>query len=92
MIKKKKTNSRLKKITRNFAFQRAFLVIITVLISFILIQTGALPKKYRLSVGDVSTYDITAPRDLVNEVLTEKNRISARDSVEPVTKEDTKLL
>lgn len=72
MIKKKKTNSRLKKITRNFAFQRAFLVIITVLISFILIQTGALPKKYRLSVGDVSTYDITAPRDLVNEVLTEK--------------------
>ncbi|WP_024834744.1 HD family phosphohydrolase [Ruminiclostridium josui] len=90
MIKKKKTNSRLKKITRNFAFQRAFLVIITVLISFILIQTGALPKKYRLSVGDVSTYDITAPRDLVNEVLTEKNRISARDSVEPVTKEDTK--
>ncbi|HEX2926921.1 MAG TPA: HDIG domain-containing protein, partial [Ruminiclostridium sp.] len=81
---------RLKKIAKNLAFQRAFLVIITVVISFIIIQTGALPKKYRLSVGDVSTYDITAPRDLVNEVLTEKNRISARDSVEPVTKEDTK--
>ena len=90
MIKKKKGNGRLKKIARNFAFQRAFLVIITVLIAFIIIQTGALPKKYRLSVGDVSTYDITAPRDLVNEVLTEKNRISARESVEPVNKEDTK--
>ncbi|AEY65849.1 HDIG domain-containing metalloprotein [Clostridium sp. BNL1100] len=90
MIKKKKGNGRLKKIARNFAFQRAFLVIITVVIAFIIIQTGALPKKYRLSVGDVSTYDITAPRDLVNEVLTEKNRISARESVEPVNKEDTK--
>lgn len=88
--KKKKNNSRLKNIARNFAFQRAFLVIITVLIAFVIIQTGALPKKYKLSVGDVSTYDITAPRDLVNEVLTEKNRMSARDSVEPVTKEDTK--
>lgn len=90
MIKKKKTNSRLKKIARNFAFQRAFLVIITVLIAFLIIQTGALPTKYKLSVGDVSTYDIAAPRDLVNEVLTEKNRISARESVEPVNKEDTK--
>ncbi len=90
MIKKKKSNGRLKKIARNLAFQRAFLVIITVLIAFLIIQTGALPKKYRLSVGDVSTYDITAPRDLVNEVLTEKNRISARESVEPVNKEDTK--
>lgn len=90
MIKKKKSNGRLKKITKNFAFQRAFLAIITVLIAFFIIQTGAIPKKYRLSVGDVSTYDITAPRDLVNEVLTEKNRISARDNVEPVNREDTK--
>jgi putative nucleotidyltransferase with HDIG domain len=90
MKKKKKSNRRFINIVKNFTFQRVLLVIITVLTALIIIQTGALPKKYKLSVGDVSTYDITAPRDLVNEVLTEKNRESAVENIEPVTKEDTK--
>jgi len=90
MKKVKRSNSKIKKITRNFTVQRAFLIIITVLIAFVIIETGAQPIKYKLNAGDVSTYDITAPRDLVNEVLTEENRISAVENIEPVTKEDTK--
>ncbi len=90
MKKNKKNISKLKKLTRNINVQRMFLVLITVLIAFFIIETGAQPTKYKLSVGDVSRYDIPAPRDIVNEVLTEQNRLAAMESVEPVTKEDTK--
>lgn len=90
MKKVKKGNGKIKKITKNFMVQRTFLLIIIVLIAFIIIETGAQPKKYKLYAGDVSTYDITAPRDLINEVLTNKNRILAVENVEPVSKEDTK--
>ncbi|MHB8064281.1 MAG: HD family phosphohydrolase [Ruminiclostridium sp.] len=80
----------MRRITRNFTVQRAFLVIITAIIAFIIIETGAQSIKYKLDAGDVSTYDITAPRDLVNEVLTEENRVMANQNVVSVTKEDTK--
>lgn len=87
---KKSNNGKLKKITRNFTVQRVFLVLITVLIAFIIVETGAQPRKYKISAGEVSTYDIVAPRDLVNEILTEQNRVVAMENVDPVTKEDTK--
>lgn len=87
---KKNNKGKLKKITGDFTVQRIFMVLITVFIAFIIIETGAQPKKYKISVGDVSTYDIVAPRDIVNEILTEQNRVEAMDNVEPVTKEDTK--
>lgn len=90
MKKAKKSDNKISKITKNFTVQRSFMVIITILIAFIIIETGAQPTRYKLNIGDVSTDDITAPRDVVNEVLTEENRISARDNVEPLTKEDSK--
>jgi putative nucleotidyltransferase with HDIG domain len=91
-MKKVKKGSKIKKISMNTKVQRAFLFITTVLICFVIIETGAQPTKYKLSLNDVSTYDITAPRDLVNEVLTEENRTAAVAGVEPVTKDDTKAL
>ncbi|PYG88556.1 hypothetical protein LY28_01407 [Ruminiclostridium sufflavum DSM 19573] len=88
-MKKTKKSNKLSKITKNFTVQRFFMVIVTVLIAFIIIETGAQPTRYKLNAGDVSTNDIVAPREVVNEVLTEENRISARDNVEQVYKEDT---
>lgn len=90
MKKIKKNRIKLNKIAGNINVQRIFLVLITVLIAFFIVETGAQPTKYKLSAGDVSRYDITAPRDIVNEVLTEQNRTAAVENVEPVTKEDTK--
>ena len=90
MKKNKKNRNKLNKIARNINVQRVFLVIVTVLIAFFIIESGAQPTKYKLSVGDVSMHDITAPRDIVNEVLTEQNRQAAMENVAPVTKEDTK--
>ncbi len=39
---------------------------------FFTVVNGAAPQRYRLAVGDVSTYDINAPRDIVNKVKTEE--------------------
>ncbi len=94
MKKAKKSNSkgsnRLSKIAKNFAVQRFLMVIITIIVAFVIIETGAQPTRYKLNIGDVSTYDITSPRDVVNEVLTEENRNSARENVESIKKEDTR--
>lgn len=90
MKKNKKNISKISRLARNINVQRILLVLITVVIAFFIIETGAQPTKYRLSVGDVSRYDITAPRDIVNDVLTEQNRQAAMESVGSVTKEDTK--
>lgn len=90
MKKNKKNSSKLKRITRNSNVQRIFLVMVTVIIAFLIIESGAQPTKYKLSVGEVSRYDISAPRDIVNEVLTEQNRVAAMENVQPVTREDTK--
>ncbi len=90
MKKNKKGMNKLKRIVRNINVQRIFLVLITVSIAFLIIQSGAQPTKYKLSLGEVSRFDITTPRDIVNEVLTEQNRLAAMEGVEPVTKEDTR--
>ena len=90
MKKSKKGMSKLKRIIRNINVQRIVLVLITVSIAFFIIQSGAQPTKYKLSLGEVSRFDITTPRDIVNEVLTEQNRLAAMEGVESVTKEDTR--
>lgn len=67
--------------------QRIIVVALTVILSFLLIDTGAAPKKYKLSVGSPSTYDINAPRDIENKKVTEENAKKAVDLVPQVMKE-----
>ena len=48
------------------------------------------PEQYDLSVGDVSPQTITASRDIVDEITTERRRQQASDAVSPVYfKDDT---
>lgn len=88
-MKVNRNGGRVKKLITNRTFQRFLLCIITVVLAFAIIFTGAQPRKYKLSLGDVSVYDINTPRDIENKVLTQKNRETAYDSVQPVTKEDS---
>lgn len=69
------------------AFQKTLIAVVTVIIAFIIVLNGALPKRYKLSLGDESPYDITAPRDIVNEIVTENNRKAAADAIQPDMKE-----
>mgnify|MGYP003877620587 CR=1 FL=1 len=69
---------------KNKSIQRTFIIFVTIILSFVIIENGAAPKKYRLTLGEKSRYDIMAPRDIVNVLLTEKIAREAADNVPPV--------
>ncbi|MEN8907393.1 MAG: HDIG domain-containing metalloprotein [Clostridiales bacterium] len=72
------------RILKNTKIQKIFLLTITIIISFSIIHSGAIPKRYNLVENEVSEYDINAPRDIENEYLTKLNAIDASDKVLPV--------
>lgn len=81
---KKQNHSKLKSFFRNKTFQQALIAITTIMIAALIIENGAAPKKYKLVEGEKSNFDITAPRDIENKLLTEKLAIEAANNVKPV--------
>ncbi|HHW30547.1 MAG TPA: HDIG domain-containing protein [Clostridiaceae bacterium] len=67
-------------------FYRLLIGLLTTLIVYVLIQSGAAPVKYDIKPGDISNYDITAPRDIENYAKMEENARKAAESVQPVIK------
>lgn len=90
MIKfdREKSHLRVRTFFKDSKVHRIFALIITVLISFILIETGAAPKKYKLTVGIPSVYNINAPRDIENKERTKEKATVASNEVTPVYKDD----
>jgi membrane-associated HD superfamily phosphohydrolase len=76
---------------KNKTFHRIIIGVITLLIAFTLIVDGAAPKKYKLSLGEESKYDIEAPWDIENTVKTEQNREKAKKAVQPVMVKDSNV-
>lgn len=74
--------------TKKQTIQKYIILVSTLLISFCIIFSGAMPKKYKVSLGDVSEYDITAPCEMQNSVKTKENRENAYNSELPDMKED----
>ena len=74
--------------TKKQTIQKYIILVSTLLISFCIIFSGAMPKKYKVSLGDVSEYDITAPCEIQNSVKTKENRENAYNSELPDMKED----
>jgi membrane-associated HD superfamily phosphohydrolase len=53
-------------------------------------RNGAVPKRYKLYTGMVSPYDITAPRNIENTLLTENRAEEVANNVPPVvTRKDS---
>ncbi len=71
---------------KNKTFQSLTIGIIFILLAFVIIQSGAAPKKYDLKLWDKSPYDIVAPRDVENTIKTEENARAAAENVTPVMK------
>lgn len=55
-----------------------------ILICYVIIISAVIPKKYDVKPGEKSNYDINAPRNTVNMVLTQKRAEEMRDQVQPV--------
>lgn len=82
---KKNNGSRhIKHYLKNRTFQKVLISLAIIAAAFIILENGAVPKKYWLSLGQRSSYDITAPRDIENTMLTEKLARDAADAVPPV--------
>lgn len=62
--------------------KRLILFAITFIITFAVIATGEVPKKYDLQVGDIAPNDIKATRDTVDETATEERVNEAISKVE----------
>ena len=83
---KNKKNNRKQIISyfKNKTFQKVLIGFVTIIIAFFIIENGAVPKKYKLTLGERSSYDITAPRDIENTILTIKMAEAAADAVPSV--------
>lgn len=69
---------------RNVSFQRLIAMLITFLALVSMVAYEATPKKYKLSVGSISQYDINAPRDIENTLKTRQNAEMKAAELEPV--------
>lgn len=84
-VKDRKNNRRhIKSYLKNKTFQRVIIGLVTIIVAFVIIENAAVPKKYKLSLGQRSDFDITAPRDIENTFLTIKLAETAAEEVPPV--------
>ena len=84
-MRTRKSNGRfIEYFLKNKTFQKILTGALTILISFVLVENGAVSKKYRLTLDQPSEYDITAPRDIENTMLTASLAESAAKAVPPV--------
>jgi len=82
----RKRSSGVRSFLKSKNFQNLLVGLITIVISFMVIESGAAPKKYNLKLWDKSQYDITAPRDIENTYKMMQNAREAADNVAPVMK------
>lgn len=86
MVKKQRKNADIKfyRYIRSTSFQRIMTVLITWLVLATVVAYEAAPKKYMLSVGDVSKIDIQAPSDIENTMKTRQKAEEKAAELEPV--------
>lgn len=82
--KNKKNRNRQIVFVKNVSFQRLLALLIAFLALASMVAYEAAPKKYKLAVGDVSQYDINAPRDIENTIKTRQNAEQKAAELKPV--------
>ncbi len=65
----------------SMGFKEILAIAIAFIVSFVIILTVFMPEGYDFSVGDISTVDIYAPRDIEDRVTTENRRNVAAEKV-----------
>ncbi|WP_369461532.1 hypothetical protein [Thermoclostridium stercorarium] len=88
--KKKNDKERYQKIgqvLKNNTFQRILIGAVSLVLVFIMISEGAAPRKYKLTLGMASGFDIRAPRDIENTMKTEELALERVKEIPPVIKE-----
>ncbi len=73
-------HSNIKTYIKDKRIQRIIIAVLTIVLACGVVLNGATPRKYKLALNGKSDYDITAPRDIVNTIITEKNARAAADA------------
>ncbi|MGI6083848.1 MAG: HD family phosphohydrolase [Acetivibrionales bacterium] len=81
---KKNTDMKFFKLLRSTLFQRNLVISVTWLILSAIVAYEAAPVKYKLEKGDISQYDIQAPRDIENKLRTRQNAEEKASKLTPV--------
>lgn len=81
---KKSADIKLFKVIKSISFQRIIALFLTWLVLSALVAYEAAPKKYKLNQGDISQYDIQAPRDIENTIKTRQNAEEKASKLAPV--------
>lgn len=93
---KKKKAKTIGQVFQNDMFQRVFIGVFSLLAVFVMISNSAAPKRYKLTLGAPSGFDINAPRDIENTMKTEELAMERVKEVPPVIREleaaNTKML
>jgi hypothetical protein len=84
--KQKSRNKLLKNFLKNKSLHRAIICLVTIFLAFLLVESSAAPKRYKLALGEKSNYDIMAPRDIENTMLTAELAEKASDAIAPIMK------
>ncbi|MBR5302192.1 MAG: HDIG domain-containing protein [Clostridia bacterium] len=72
------------------SLKRALFVLLVYAVLLVICFLAIAPEQYDLSVGDVAPQTITASRDIIDEITTERRRQQASNAVSPVYfKDDT---
>ncbi len=94
--KKEKKNGIIGQVFRNEPFKKVLIGVVSLLAAFVMISNGAAQKRYKLTLGTASGYDIQAPRDIENTMKTNEMAIEKARELEPVIKKlesaNTKML
>lgn len=85
--KDKGSESSILKLLKNRTFHKGLTAVLTVLLAFFIINSGATPKKYKLELGHISKYNIIATRDIEDKVKTQLNAEAAAAAVPAVMTE-----
>lgn len=81
---RKKKEVKFFKLLKSNSFQRIIVLTLTWLILSTIVAYEAAPVKYKLEVGDISQYDIQAPRDIENTIRTRQNAEEKASKLAPV--------
>lgn len=94
--KKGKKRFKIGQVVQNDIFQRVLIGVISLLAAFVMISDGAAQKRYKLTLGTASGYDIQAPRDIENTMKTRELAEEKVKELSPVIREielaNTKML
>lgn len=85
--KGKKSYGKIGQVIKGDTFQRVLIGVVSLLLVFIMISNGSAPKKYKLTLGAPSGFDIRAPRDIENTMKTEELALERVEEISPVIKE-----